>query len=51
MYQSIAPVISAIPIASTGRGPYFVVSACDAPATGITVPAVKRNVSPVFSAE
>jgi hypothetical protein len=51
VYQSIPPVINASPTARTGRGPNFVVSACDAPATGITVPAVARNVSPVFSAE
>ena len=37
--------------ANTGRGPYLVTSACERPATGITVPAVARNVSPVFSAE
>ena len=51
MYQSIPAVISSIPITSTGRGPILVVNACDNPATMTTVPAVKRKVSPVFTAE
>ena len=40
-----------IPTTSTGRGPKRVVSACATPATITTVPAVARNVTPVFSAE
>ena len=51
MYQSIPPVISAIPATITGLGPTLVTSICEIPATTTTVPAVARNVMPVFSAE
>ncbi len=39
------------PIVMIGRGPTFVTSACETPAHTITLPAVARNVSPVFSAD
>ncbi len=50
-YQIRAPVLSASPATITGFGPILVESHCASPATSTTVPAVARNVIPVFSAE